>query len=354
VELEENISLASFTTLRIGGPARYFVSIGSEAELLEAIAFAHERGLPMFTLGGGSNLVVPDEGFPGLVLHATIGGQIRSRAEDGGTLLQVDAGVDWNELVHYTCRLGLCGIECMAGIPGLVGGSPIQNIGAYGQEIATTIRGVRALDLESLTFVDIPHDECGFAYRTSRFNTTDRGRFIVTRVDFLLPRDARPNLGYADLRSCFKEGATPSATEVYEAVRAIRDRKGMLIDPAKMNPDALSAGSFFKNPVVSEDLLPRIAAALSLPAAEIPHWAAGAGRVKLPAAWLIERAGFPKGFTLSEDAPVGISSRHTLALVNRTGSARCADLLELRDRIVGEVERQFGIVLEQEPVTLQP
>jgi UDP-N-acetylmuramate dehydrogenase len=352
VQVQENISLAPFTTLRIGGPARFFATVTSEPELLEAIHFARARNLPVFILGGGSNLVVPDEGFPGLVLHATIGEQIVSHKTDGGTLLQVDAGVDWNLLVHHTCRLGLCGIECLAGIPGLTGGSPIQNIGAYGQEVATTIQMVRALDLKTLTFVEIPHADCGFAYRTSRFNTVDRNRFIVTRVDFLLPAVAKPNLSYTDLRNHFGDGATPTPLEIYEAVRAIRDRKGMLIDPANPTPDSRSAGSFFKNPIVPADILPQIAATLSVSASEIPHWPAGAGQIKLPAAWLIERAGFPKGFTLTPDAPVGISSRHTLALINRSGSATCADLLTLRNHIAAEVHDRFGISLEQEPVTL--
>ncbi len=352
MQLQENILLGPFTTLRIGGPARFFATVTSEPELLETIHFARERNLPIFTLGGGSNLVVPDEGFSGLVLHAAIGEDIRSNAVPGGTLLKVDAGVDWNLLVHYTCRLGLCGIECLAGIPGLVGGSPIQNIGAYGQEVSSTIQSLRALDLQTRTFVDIPHADCGFAYRTSRFNTVDRNRFIVTRVDLLLPADARPNLSYADLRNHFGTGANPTPLEVYEAVRLIRDRKGMLIDPANPTPDSRSAGSFFKNPIVPAEILPQVAVTLAIPASEVPHWAAGPGQIKLPAAWLIARAGFPKGFTLTPESPVGISSRHTLALINRTGSATCADLLTLRNHIAAEVHRRFAISLEQEPVTL--
>jgi UDP-N-acetylmuramate dehydrogenase len=325
-----------------------------ELDVWEAAHEAQDRNLPIFTLGGGSNLVIPDEGFPGLLLHAAIGEQIRSRAVPGGVLLQVDAGVDWNALVHHACRLGLCGIECLAGIPGLTGGSPIQNIGAYGQEVATTIQIVRALDLQTLAFVEIPHADCGFAYRTSRFNTVDRNRFIVTRVDFLLPAVAKPNLSYADLRNHFGDGATPTPLQIYEAVRAIRDRKGMLIDPANPTPDSRSAGSFFKNPIVPAEILPRIAETLAIPIpiTEIPHWPAASGQIKLPAAWLIERAGFPKGFTLTPDAPVGISSRHTLALINRSGSATCADLLTLRNHIAAEVHHRFGISLEQEPVTL--
>lgn len=345
VTFEENIPLAPFTTLRIGGPARYFARIPTEAELLEAIHFARDRRLSIFTLGGGSNLVVPDGGFEGLVLHATLGNAIHS--EDGIT--HVDAGVDWNAFVLETCRQGVSGVECLAGIPGLVGGSPIQNIGAYGQEVASTIHAVRALDLETMGFVDLPHDRCGFAYRTSIFNTTHRNRYIVTRVSFRFDPGASPNLTYADLRKHFGPAATPTPFEIYEAVRQIRAAKGMLIDPDHPTPDSRSAGSFFKNPIVSAGSLERIAHALAISTTEIPHWPTPDGQIKLPAAWLIERAGFPKGFALG---PAGISSRHTLALINRTGSATCADLLNLRNHIAVRVRSLFGIRLEQEPVTL--
>jgi len=346
VQLEENIPLAPFTTLRIGGPARYFARITSEPDLLEAIHFARTHNLPIFTLGGGSNLVIPDEGFPGLILHTTIGSEIR--IENG--LTKVDAGLDWNAFVLQTCQQGISGIECMAGIPGLVGGSPIQNIGAYGQEVATTIHSVRALDLQTLNFVDLPHAECGFAYRRSIFNSTQRNRYIVTQVAFRFDPEAAPNLTYADLRKHFGAHAAPTPLEIYEAVRQIRATKGMLIDPAHPTPDSRSAGSFFKNPIVPAGALTRIARSLSIPEAEIPHWPA-AGQIKLPAAWLIERAGFPKGF---EFGPVGISTLHTLALINRTATATCADLLALRDHIITKVAAHFQITLEQEPVTLTP
>jgi len=348
VTVEENVPLAPFTTLHIGGPARYLARITTEPELLEAIHFAREKSLPIFTVGGGSNLVVPDAGFPGLILFAAIG----SSARLDGSQIKVDAGVAWDDFVRSTCMLGLTGVECLAGIPGLVGGAPIQNIGAYGQEVSTTIAEVRALDLETLAFLTLSKEECGFSYRTSIFNTTHRNRYIVTQVTFRFDRTAQPNLTYADLLKHFANHPTPTPLEIYEAVRAIRDTKGMLIDPANPTPDSRSAGSFFKNPIVPPSTLTQIAQSLSIPETEIPHWPAGPGRIKLPAAWLIERVGFPKGFTQSPDSPVGISTRHTLALINLSGTATCADLLNLRDKIATEVLRRFRIPLEQEPVTL--
>ncbi len=350
MQIEENVVLAPFTTLKIGGPARYLIRISAESELLEAVAFAGARKLPIFTLGGGSNLVVADAGYPGVVLHIALPKSIVRSEQPGGVFFDVSAGTDWNALVLQVCEQGISGMECLAGIPGLVGGSPIQNIGAYGQEVSQIIDQVHALDLQSLEFVTLSREECGFAYRTSRFNSTDRGRYIVTSVRFRLQADAQPNLSYADLAPL--RGTNPTPLDVYHAVRAIRERKGMLIDPQNPAPDSRSAGSFFKNPIVPTDRLARIAGALEIDKQAIPHWPAGAERLKLPAAWLIERAGFPKGYAESPESSVAISSRHTLALVNRTGQATCAELLKLRDHLVAEVQSRFGIALEQEPVTL--
>jgi UDP-N-acetylmuramate dehydrogenase len=358
MHLEENVPLAPFTTLRIGGPARYLAHITSEADLLDAIRFAREQNLPIFTIGGGSNLIVPDEGYPGLILQIAIEGPIHIDGPKDEfppnrfTTYLVPAGYDWDSLVKTVCEAGLSGVECLAGIPGFVGGSPIQNIGAYGQEVSQTISQVRALDLESLHFVMIPANECGFAYRTSIFNRTARGRYIVTAVQFRFDLDANPNLTYAELEKQFSGSPHPKPLQVYEAIRRIRATKGMLIDPANPTPDTRSAGSFFKNPIVPAKKLAHIAQVLGIPEAEIPHWPAGPERVKLPAAWLIERAGFPKGFTQSPGSPVGISSRHTLALINKSGTATCRDLQQLASLITIQVEYHLNISLEQEPVTL--
>ncbi len=352
--IQENVPLALYTTLRIGGPARYLYEARTEDALLEAVRFARDRQLEVFILGGGSNLLVADEGFDGLVIHAAIdhalsmdGGYIDSRPTLKPLKYTVPAGFDWNALVLRICEQGISGIECLAGIPGLVGGAPIQNIGAYGQEVASSIHSVRALDLNTLAFVTLPRHACGFAYRRSIFNSTQRGRYIVTSVTFSFYLDASPNLTYADLIKHFAGAATPpKPLDIYHAVREIRHGKGMLLVEGEQ--DCRSAGSFFKNPVVPASTLARIAVELDLDPAAIPHWPAAEGLVKLPAAWLLERAGFHKGFAMGE---AGISSRHTLALINR-GHATAADIILLRDAILREVKSRFGIQLEQEPVQL--
>ena len=349
MDFQEYVALAPYTTLKIGGPARYFADVTSEPELVEAVRFARERELPIFTLGGGSNLLVADEGFGGLVIHVAFNASIMREDAGVDVYFDVSAGTDWDALVLHVCERGLSGMECLAGIPGLVGGSPIQNIGAYGQEVSQTIATVRALDLETMKFATIPAAECGFAYRTSVFNSTARRRYIVTAVRFRVSRQAMPNLSYADLKRLFGEEARPGPLEVYAAVRNIRARKGMLIDPENLTADTRSAGSFFKNPIVAADALARVAEATRLREAEVPHWPAGEGQIKLPAAWLIEKAGFPKGF---EMGAVAISSRHTLALVNRSGKATCNELLNLRNHLAAVVDAEFGVRLEQEPVML--
>jgi UDP-N-acetylmuramate dehydrogenase len=347
VKIEGHVSLAQFTTLKIGGAARYFATVTTEAEVLEAIGFGRERGLPLFVLGGGSNLVVLDSGFAGLVVHLALGCSMVLAQVDGGVFHHVDAGVEWDAFVRRVCERGISGVECLAGIPGLVGGSPIQNIGAYGQEVSTTIHAVRALDLETMEFVDIPKAKCGFSYRTSIFNSTRRGRYVVTRVDFFFPAGVSPNLGYADLAPLRE--AKPTALDVYHFVRSVRDRKGMLIDAANSSADSRSAGSFFKNPVVSAKVFKDIVETLPADEGIVPHWPAENDKIKLAAAWLIEHSGFKKGYALGR---AGISSKHTLALVNRTGDATCEELLRLRDLIVLTVEQRFGVTLVMEPVML--
>ena len=350
MQIERNIPLAPFTTLHIGGPARFFARATNEDDLLLAAQFAREQNLPVFILGGGSNLLVADSGFPGLVIQVALGDSIAWTPDR--RYLEVSAGLDWDTFVDTVCQQGISGLECLAGIPGLVGGSPVQNIGAYGQEVSQTIASVRALDLsaarlDEAAFAEMRASQLGFAYRTSIFNGTQRNRYIITRVDFALDPGAEPNLSYADLAPL--RGTNPSPLEVAAAVRRIRAKKGMYLDPAAPSPDHRSVGSFFKNPVVPSEALAHIAQSLALPAEKVPHWPAASGQIKLPAAWLIEQAGFPRGFSLG---PVGVSSRHTLALINRTGTATCADLLHLRDTITAEVSRRFHVALEQEPVLL--
>jgi UDP-N-acetylmuramate dehydrogenase len=341
--IREGVFLAPFTTFGIGGPARFFAEATSEPDVAAAFAWAEAQDVPLFLLGGGSNLLVRDEGFAGLVLHMKILG---IDAQDAG-VFEVGAGEIWDGFVSQAVAAGCAGVECLAGIPGSVGGTPVQNVGAYGQEVAETIVSVRAFDRQQRAFVDLPKQECRFRYRASLFNTDARDRYIVTRVRFQLRPGGAPTLRYADLQRHFSSAtAVPTLVEVAAAVREIRHAKGMLI--VEGDPDCRSAGSFFKNPVVAVSVLPAIAKAVGMEAADVPHWPAGDGFVKLPAAWLLERAGFVKGYG---GGPAGISTRHTLALTNR-GGATFADVEHLEREIIAGVVARFGVRLEREPVVL--
>jgi UDP-N-acetylmuramate dehydrogenase len=353
--IEENKPLAPFTTFKIGGAARWFVEAASEGEIVEAVSWARERALALFVLGGGSNLLVSDAGFNGLVLRIGLRGVAVTEALEpsevsdsmGHRIYAAAAGEDWDSFVEHTVRDSCAGIECLAGIPGTVGGTPVQNVGAYGQEVASTIEQVRAYDLQQQDFVEFKAAECGFAYRRSRFNSTGRGRYIVTRVDYRLTPGGPPTLRYTDLQRAIErnpiEGSQPSLSEVAAAVRRIRQTKGMLLVEGDL--DCRSAGSFFKNPVVSEEQVQRI---VLISEKEPPRFPAGPGQVKLPAAWLIEQAGFRKGYA---SGAAGISSRHTLALINRSG-ASAEEILALASEITAAVEARFSIRLEIEPVML--
>ena len=339
MKILENISLAEYTTLGIGGPARWLGEAASEAEIAQASDWARGRGVPLFVLGGGSNVLVADAGFDGLAMHIAL-----QEMEQEGELLSAAAGTPWDDCVEQALAANCAGLECLAGIPGTVGGTPVQNVGAYGQEVSTVIERVRAFDRLALDFVEFTNAECGFAYRKSRFNTTDRGRYVVTRVDYRLRQNGGPTLTYAELKAHFNEREKkPSLVEVAEAVRGIRRSKSMLL--VEGDPDCRSAGSFFKNPSVAPEVAERvrqIAADLGIALRAFP---AEAGQVKIPAAWLIEQAGFYKGYT---KGAAGISSRHTLALVNR-GGATATEILALAEQIANAVEAKFGIRLEMEP-----
>jgi UDP-N-acetylmuramate dehydrogenase len=346
MQLQEHVPLAPLTTFGIGGPARWFVEADTEATVVEAVEFARERDLPLFVLGGGSNLLVSDEGFPGLVIHIAMRGVEQGEYSPSVGVFSVAAGEDWDTFVCEAVGRGYGGIECLAGIPGTVGGTPVQNVGAYGQEVATVIESVRAFDLACKRFVNLSPEDCGFSYRKSIFNTTAHDRFIVMRVNYRLPYNSKSVVSYPDLIRYFKNWpGHPSLAEVSDAVRAIRREKGMLLVPG--DPDCASAGSFFKNPVVQREAFERIAVQFQ---DKMPNYSAGDGRVKIPAAWLLDQAGFHKGFIAGK---AGISSRHTLALINR-GGATAREVAEFRDRIIAAVEAKFGIQLEPEPVWVGP
>jgi len=335
LKIQENISLAPLTTLEVGGPARYFVTAQSEEELVEAFAFARSQNLPVFVLGGGSNIVVSDKGFDGLVVQIALTG-----ISIDGEIVTAAAGENWDALVERCISEDLAGFECLSGIPGTVGATPVQNVGAYGQEVSETIVSVRCYDRAIDLFVVLSNADCRFGYRTSAFNTNERDRYVVLSVTYELTHGGKPTIAYKDLLDYF-DGGHPSPCEVRKAVLTIRRSKSMVIYAGDEN--RRSAGSFFKNPVVEMGKLEQIAGETNKP---VPHFQAPNGLVKIPAAWLIEHAGFHKGFTMGS---VGISTNHTLAIVNRGGATAC-EVVELKIRIQAAVFEKFGITLVPEPI----
>lgn len=342
MEIRENVPLAPLTTFGIGGPARWFVEAHSEADVVAALAFAERERVPVFVLGGGSNILVADEGFPGLVIRIAISGS-EEKPADGHLLITAGAGEDWDAFVASAVARGLGGVECLSGIPGTVGGTPVQNVGAYGQEVSETTICVRAYDRHSRRVVALDRAACGFSYRRSVFNTTERERYIVLSVTYSLPVDGRPMLRYADVQKYFAgSGRTPTLADVRDAVRAIRASKAMLLVAG--DPDCRSAGSFFKNPIITEKEYP----GLSQVATSLPRYPVQGddSLVKVAAAWLIERAGFTKGYGRGR---AGLSTKHTLAIVNR-GGATAEDVLAVAREIRNGVRERFGIVLQPEPL----
>jgi len=333
IELQQNVPLAPLTTLKIGGNARLFVVAESEEQVAEAFDYAEKENLKLFVLGGGSNVLISDKGFDGLVLQIAVKG-ITSE----GAIITAAAGENWDEFVAYCVQNNLAGVECLSGIPGFVGGTPVQNVGAYGQEVSETIVSVRCFDRKTKDFVALANSDCGFTYRTSIFNSTTRDRYIVLSVIFALRCDGEAKVVYKDLIEHFK-GRQPTLSETREAVLAIRRSKSMVID--ETDPNSKSAGSFFKNPVVEREKLNQIRKDFE----RVPSFDFGE-KVKIPAAWLIENAGFSKGSALGN---AGISTNHTLALINR-GHASADEMLSLKNEIQNAVKAKFGIMLTPEPV----
>jgi UDP-N-acetylmuramate dehydrogenase len=342
--VQQQVPLAPLTTLGVGGPARYFVQATTPAEVSQAVDYARAANLPLFVLGGGSNLVVSDAGFPGLVLKIAIRGISRSE-QDGKVVFEAGAGEDWDPFVAQTVEAGCAGLECLSGIPGTVGGTPVQNVGAYGQEVSQTITEVLTLDLRDGQIRSLCNPACDFAYRSSIFNTTERGRYIVLRVTYALEAGGEPSLSYRDLKNYFAGVSNrPTLSEVRGAVREIRRGKAMLIVPG--DEDCRSAGSFFKNPVLTAGEYAQVQQRAAAMGGELPSYPAPGQSFKVPAAWLVEHAGFSKGYARGV---VGISRKHSLAIVNR-GGARAADVIELKNDIQAAVEDRFGIRLVPEPV----
>jgi UDP-N-acetylmuramate dehydrogenase len=330
-----DVPLAPLTTLGVGGAARWFTHASSVDEVKRGQRWAVDRSVPLLVLGGGSNLVVADGGFPGLVMQMTIAGcEVRESGDEA--VIEAGAGEPWDRVVERATDRGFAGLEGLSGIPGSVGRTPIQNVGAYGQEVADTILRVTALDTQTGEVGEIAAADCGFSYRQSRFKQEDAGRFIVCGVAFGLRR-GDPTITYPDVRSWMERRhvSHPTVSDVRAAVLEIRRSKGMVLDAA--DPDTRSVGSFFMNPIVPANRQLELAS---------PGFPMGDGRVKVPAAWLIERAGFEKGYTLGL---VGLSSKHPLAIVNR-GGATAAAVIDLACRIKQAVLDHFEVALRPEPV----
>lgn len=339
LSIHENFPLAPLTTLKVGGPAHRFVEVTTEQEVVDAILLAEALQIPVFILGGGSNIVVSDDGFDGLVLKMAVKGMKFQDSRDGKVRCIVGAGENWDEFVAECVSRNLSGIECLSGIPGLVGGTPIQNVGAYGQDVSETIVSVRCLDRRSGQVLTLNSEECEFSYRKSRFNSRDVDRFVVLSVEYELSENGEPTIAYRDLRDLFGD-RKPSLSEVREAVLIIRRSKSMVIDSADINSQ--SAGSFFKNPIVTTEKF----ADLATENADIPSFPAADGNVKIPAAWLIERAGIAKGTRFGN---AGTSENHSLAIVN-FGGACANDILAVKNEIQRRVREKFRIELDPEPI----
>jgi UDP-N-acetylmuramate dehydrogenase len=344
VQPREGVPLAPLSTMGVGGPARWYVEARDEATVRAAVAWAQQRGLPVRVVGGGSNLVVADAGVDALVLRVTLRG-ITMREAGLAVELTAAAGEPWDDVVRLAVEKGWAGLECLSGIPGLVGATPIQNVGAYGQEVSDTVAAVRVLDRAARTVGSLPPAACGFGYRNSAFKSRTPDRYVILAVTYRLRPGGAPSVRYAEVeRHLAGRGIeTPTLGDVRESVLAVRRAKSMVLEPG--DPNRRSCGSFFVNPVVPAAEAERIAAVAGDPT--MPRWPEPDGRrVKLAAAWLVERAGFARGYA---DGPAGISTRHTLAIVAHEG-ARAADLVRVARRVRDAVLARFGVRLHPEPV----
>ena len=338
--IERNVPLAPLTTLGIGGPAKYFFRAESVDQIREALAWASSISEPLLILAGGSNVLIADQGFPGVVVQIALRG-INVESEDGeSVIVKVAAGERWDEFVALAVENRWAGIECLSGIPGSTGATPIQNVGAYGQEVSETIASVKTLDRSTGRVTSLTNRECGFGYRSSLFKNREKDRYVVLAVTFRLRPNGAPSVRYPELRKYLEEhsASVEDLKQVRDAVIAVRRRKGMVLDPN--DPDTRSDGSFFMNPIISRSAFEE----LSARAGKLPNFPAG-DDVKLSAAWLIENAGFTKGFTHGN---VGLSAKHSLAIVNR-GGGTAREVLELVRMIQQKVREKFGMEIQPEP-----
>lgn len=339
-DLQRDVPLAPRTTLELGGPAELFLEARSLEALQAAMRWAEGEGRPVTFLGGGSNAIVPDEGVRGLVVAMATRGVEVTRKDADTVHVRAQAGEDWGAFVSRAVGEGWAGVECLAGIPGQVGSTPIQNVGAYGQDVSHTVVRVGCIDRLSGERVERSAEECAFRYRDSDFKRHP-GRFVVTDVTFALREGGSPLLTYRELVE--RAPSAPSLEAVRALVVDLRRAKSMVLDPT--DPNRRSAGSFFTNPIVDAEQAAAVAAiAARRELGPVPEWPAEGG-VKLSAGWLIERAGFPKG---SRRGPVGLSTKHALAVVHH-GGGTTAELLAFGEAIAAAVRNEFGVTLEREP-----
>jgi len=346
--MEREVPLAPFTTLGIGGPARYYLRTDSVDEIHAALRWAAGHSLSVLILGGGSNVLIADEGFDGLVVHVDLRGTVVESVDAEHAIIKVAAGEPWDGVVAMTVANGWAGVECLSGIPGSTGATPIQNVGAYGQDVSETIIRVEALDRTTGLVTWFTNEQCRFGYRASLFKNIEPQRYVVLSVTFRLRRGGEATVRYPELKQYLEQHGTAlgELAGVREAVIAIRKRKGMVLDPA--DPDTRSDGSFFMNPVISaseHDQFVRKARELVGDEPAIPAFPSADGTVKLSAAWLIEHSGFHKGFVHGN---VGLSSKHTLAVINR-GGGTAREVRELVAMVQDAVRRTFGVEIHPEP-----
>lgn len=343
--IKEQYPLGGLTTFGIGGSARYFAVVTSEEEAREALAFARHKGIETFVLGGGSNILISDQGFPGLVILNGIKGFTSRPAagEDDEVLVTAGAGEDWDGFTRRCIESNLQGIECLSGVPGTVGAAPVQNIGAYGQSADSVVEQVRALEVAAGRAVIFTNQECSFGYRKSLFNSIAAGRYLIVEATFKLKQNGAPSVTYHDLKAALSGLPDPTLQQVREAVLKIREGKGLLaLDGYERFK---SAGSFFKNPVVSAEHFTGVEEAVRK-AGGCANWSwpQRSGEVKVSAACLIQSAGFVRGFRKGN---VGISPRHTLAVINY-GDATAGEVAAFARQVQEAVLRQFGVVLKPE------
>ncbi len=336
--IERDVPLSPLTTIELGGVAQYFVECTTHEQVRRALLHAATEGLAVHILGGGSNTIFSDDGFHGLVLRVNLRGVEFNVASDL-VMARVASGENWDGFVRQCVDAGYVGLEALSGIPGFVGATPMQNVGAYGQEVAQTIVSVKALDRDTLAVVEFSNEECGFQYRGSRFKYDDRDRYVILEVTYKLQVGGAPTVAYDQVAEVV--GDNPSVTAVREAVLGLRKQKSMVIDAGDSNTK--SCGSFFLNPIVSDDQLESLRQQV---AEEVRVFPEGGGS-KLSAAWLIEKAGYKKG---EVRGGVGISDNHVLALVNRGGTTK--ELLAFAEEIQAAVYKQFGIELVREPIVV--